>query len=837
MNRSTTHDPESNKMLELAYSKNLNVVARIGNPYYVREHSDEGSNYTSYKELAKAYASLVNSLPLPISNNNKLYIQVGNEFNACNEWKCKGDNINNPSSMSTMDMAKEVGGFYRDVLESLIPLRDKSNGNLLLGHGAIASWTTSPCQCGTGRALGKGQLGLNFLKMMLRFYPNLYINVDFLSSHSYPFSQQPYGTKKAMHGLVYYRNESVTIGRSTIPVHVTETGWRRNNVTFIEQAKWMVSAFKNVWLPDSQILSICPFLLAGKFWDYSSSSSSNNDNVQAPPSSSPPPPFPHSNHGGWTWINSSTLQVFPVFESVKKLRKETTTVKTTKFLDFGSDFIFGQVMDAYQFEGALKSDGRGPASLDVWCDWYINLPEENKTLSTPWKICGDVGAGFYKHFQDDVKLMKSLGQKHLHFQIAWTRIFSNGDTSNINMRGIAFYDKLIDTLLDAGITPYISIEVFDFPQAYVKDFGGWISEKMIEKYRKFARVLFEYFGDRVKSFFSFHEPDTLCGSYGSSQGRFVGPRPSANDSTVLDMGRDQYKCIHNMLLGHAAAYEELIALKKENDITLSLIVGSNYYYANDTTRKEDLDAAERALIWGIAAWFDPLFFGDYPHEMRERVGERLPTFTKEQSEALVRSNPAFLGVNHYTSSIVAAAGDGNCLQYRNSSKSYVWKQNAHYLDQCLYEFKDTARTGYLPNPYLKWLSYFPRGMRDVLNWMGNRYKGAHLLVTESGVGLDGGSNGNATSSGQIDVDINDQTKIDFLRAYWSEAYKAKVEDGVNLRGIFHWSFLDNLEWGSGYSAHFGMVHVNHSDPTLKRTPKKSALWYKDVIEQHGFESV
>ena len=309
VNRSTTHDPESSEMLNLAYSKGLNVVARIGNPYYVREHSDEGSNFTSYKELGKAYALLVDSLPLPRTKNGALYIQVGNEFNACNEWKCEG---NTTTSMSTLEMAKEVGAFYRDVLAALIPIRAKKNGRLLLGHGAIASWTTSPCQCGTGRPLGRGQLGLNFLKMMIGFYPNLYRNVDFLSSHSYPFSQTPYGTPKAMRGLVYYRNESVVVGRPTLPVHITETGWRRGDITLTEQAEWMVKAFQKVWLLDKQLLSVCPFLLAGTFWD----APHNRLAIHSMP--------PHSNHGGWTWVNSSTLDAFPVYESVKKLRERTS---------------------------------------------------------------------------------------------------------------------------------------------------------------------------------------------------------------------------------------------------------------------------------------------------------------------------------------------------------------------------------------------------------------------------------------------------------------------------------------------------------------------------------
>ena len=235
-----------------------------------------------------------------------------------------------------------------------------------------------------------------------------------------------------------------------------------------------------------------------------------------------------------------------------------------------------------------------------------------------------------------------------------------------------------------------------------------------------------------------------------------------------------------------------------------------------------------------------MFTGDYPKEMRERVGSRLPTFTAEQSASLMRAAPHLLGVNHYSSSMVAAVGDGVCMRYRNGSSAFKWRENAHYLDQCLVEFKDPKRTGPLPNPHLKWLSSKPEGMRRVLQWMSRRYahsmarSGSGIVVAESGVGLDGGSNGDPRDSGTLTVDVNDDAKIEYLSAYWSEAHAAMVHDGVDLRGIFHWSFLDNLEWGSGYSAHFGMVHVDHSDPALPRTPKKSAAWHQKVVEQHGF---
>ena len=322
MNKTTTHDPQSNAMLQAAYSRKLNVVARIGNPWAPRDHADDAS-HTSFTHLAMAYGRLVSSLPPPPNGAASLHVQVGNELNACNEWQCSG-----PSSvnMSSAQMAQEVAAFVRDIATSLAPLRNGTGhaawpkGRLKVIHAPISNWDSSPCQCGTEKPLGGGRSGLTFLQAMLDAVPDLYspTAVDWLSSHAYPYSGEPFGTGRATRGLTYYRNETELVGRGgTMPVILTETGWRRHTVARVapaqqrdppkpsptdaaQQANWTVLAYDRIWLDDPQIVAVCPFLLAGKFWEAN----------------------------GWPWLDQD-LTPEPVYKATRALRLRRANAAST----------------------------------------------------------------------------------------------------------------------------------------------------------------------------------------------------------------------------------------------------------------------------------------------------------------------------------------------------------------------------------------------------------------------------------------------------------------------------------------------------------------------------
>jgi len=233
----------------------------------------------------------------------------------------KGDN--SEANMTEQDMASQVAGFYRDVGQALKPIRAQRKGRMQYAHGAIANWNTSPCSCNTGTPLGPGRFGLSFIDLMLQAVPTLYHEVDWLSSHSYPFSQSGWDNPKCKRGLLYYRNESNTIAAAIaaaspagahagahaavlpLPVIITETGWNlKRNHTELNRANWTVLAYKQLWLPDSQVLGVTPFLLSGAFW---------NDK------------------GGWPWMRYTTngtkngtknvLTPTPVFRAVQTLQR------------------------------------------------------------------------------------------------------------------------------------------------------------------------------------------------------------------------------------------------------------------------------------------------------------------------------------------------------------------------------------------------------------------------------------------------------------------------------------------------------------------------------------
>eukprot|EP00941_MAST-03F_sp_MAST-3F-sp1_P000960 g960.t1 len=501
------------------------------------------------------------------------------------------------------------------------------------------------------------------------------------------------------------------------------------------------------------------------------------------------------------------------------------------FLSFPHDFIWGIAQDAYQFEG---SPPIGKSSIDVWCKWNSNNPK-NITHQSRFQVCGDVGAGFYANMKDDISLMAKFGQKHLNFEVSWSRLFPNGQSdkeTKPDSDALQFYTDLVDALLENEITPWISLFVFDNPQIYTHQFGAWVSKKMVPKYGLWADFIFETFGDKVKHFFSFHEPDTLCSVY-ANPWRFVAPRPNINDTSIIDYSSDHYNCLHNMLLGHAYASKTLKELQPQN--TLSIISATNSVIAN-TSSVADKEAQERAYIWQLGAWFDPVVFGDYPKEMRIAAGDRLPKFTPEESK-LLRKSATYLGINTYTTMVVAANGPFPC------QSPSVWKMDGMGHDACFKEIDCTnEKCGNLVDPINSYMNYFrnyPSGVASILKWVGERYgKDQKVILAETGVGLDGGSKANPKSSGNVTVSVNDQKRINYLKQNWAYAHLALAKKWVNLSGLFHWSFLDNIEWYGGYGVHFGLVYVEHDEKLstyMKRTPKQSAYWYKSVIENNGFE--
>ena len=262
----------------------------------MRDASDDAA-HLRYTRLAAAYARVVASLPAP-PDGAPLHVHVGNEFNACNEWRCSDDAPN--ATLSIAARMREVAGFYSDVERAIAPVLLR-RPHLRYAHGPIANWQHAACACPSGDPLGAGAVGLTFLRGMLRAVPDLYRrpSLRWFSSHSYPFSLAPWGSPKSYRGLTYFRNETALVAANStapkLPVIVTETGWRRDAtqtppIGDVDVSNWTARAFDRIWLQDAQVLGVTPFLLEGKFWDKT----------------------------GWPWVTDSVPRL--VFNTTRALR-------------------------------------------------------------------------------------------------------------------------------------------------------------------------------------------------------------------------------------------------------------------------------------------------------------------------------------------------------------------------------------------------------------------------------------------------------------------------------------------------------------------------------------
>ena len=254
--------------LAAAYARDMRVVVRLGWSGNMRDMADAGSNRTRYTAVASALAAVVDGLPLPPPALQPLLVHAGNEVNACNEWRCSSP-VGEVVPITTI--ASEAAGFMQDTGAALSALPATRRGNLSIGHASVANWQNEGCECGTNQPVGAGQAGTNFLTSMLRSRPDLYANVSWLSSHSYPYSNEPLGSDKASRGLTYYRAERSALRRPSLPAVITETGWAlttgSSNVSEQQQGAWLRAAAESFWAADDTVLAVCPFLLAGRFWE------------------------------------------------------------------------------------------------------------------------------------------------------------------------------------------------------------------------------------------------------------------------------------------------------------------------------------------------------------------------------------------------------------------------------------------------------------------------------------------------------------------------------------------------------------------------------------------
>ncbi len=439
---------------------------------------------------------------------------------------------------------------------------------------------------------------------------------------------------------------------------------------------------------------------------------------------------------------------------------------------FPADFLFGAATSAYQIEGSPLADGAGES---IW-HRFAHTSDGMQDGAT-----GDVACDHYRRVLDDVALMRELGLQAYRFSIAWARVLPEGQ-GRVNAAGLDFYARLVDALLAVGIQPCITLYHWDLPAA-LDDRGGWLNPDVAAWFGDYAEVVFRALGDRVPLWATINEPWVVADA-----GYLHGVHAPGHHS--LD---EVPRVSHNLLRAHGSAVQ---AFRSDGRGQIGLVVNLEPKDpASDAT--EDREAVLRADAYMNRQYLDAVFFGRYPEEMRQVFGSAWPQF-QAQDFKLIGTPIDFLGVNYYTRSVVrhdAFAGPVRARAVRQPGSSYT---------------------------ELDW-EVHPEGLTRTLCWVKERYGDLPLYVMENGAAF-------ADPPVATSARVEDPLRVDYFRTHLRAA-RAAMQHGVDLRGYFAWSLLDNLEWACGFSKRFGLVHVNFA--TQERTPKASAHFYREVIRSRG----
>ncbi|KAM3324184.1 beta-glucosidase 40 [Capsicum chacoense] len=482
---------------------------------------------------------------------------------------------------------------------------------------------------------------------------------------------------------------------------------------------------------------------------------------------------------------------------------DTNSAQNISRNNFPKGFVFGTASSAYQFEGAVKEDGRGQTIWDKFSHSFGKVIDFSN---------GDVAVDQYHRYPEDIQLMKDMGMDAYRFSIAWARIFPKG-TGEINQAGVAHYNKLINALLANGIQPYVTLYHWDLPQALQDKYNGWLSPQIIKDFAMYAETCFETFGDRVKNWITINEPHTVA-----IQGFDVGLQAPGRCSILLrafcragNSATEPYIVTHNLLLAHATVfdiYKKKYKPMQHGSIGISL---DTFWYEPLTNSKDDIEATKRAIEFNLDWFLEPVMLGRYPSSMVDRVGSRLPKFSPAES-ALVKGSYDFIGINHYTT-------------------WYASKNKTNIIGVLLNDSVADSGAITLPFKGLKpiadrassiWLYIVPQGIRSLMNYIKQKYGNPLIIITENGM-----DDSNNVFTSRQDT-LKDTKRISYHKDYLTNLLTAIKEDGCNVKGYFVWSLMDNWEWAAGFSSRFGLYYVDYKD-NLRRYPKDSVNWFKNFL--------
>ncbi|KAG5253566.1 beta-glucosidase [Salix suchowensis] len=461
---------------------------------------------------------------------------------------------------------------------------------------------------------------------------------------------------------------------------------------------------------------------------------------------------------------------------------------------FPDGFVFGTSSAAYQYEGETNKHGRGPAIWDTFTEEHIERISDHSN--------GDVAVDFYNRYKEDVQRMKEMGMDAFRFSISWSRVLPHGRLrAGVNEEGIKFYNDLIDDLLQNGLQPYVTLFHWDTPQALEDKYGGFLSPNIINDFRDFVDLCFKNFGDRVKKWITLNEP-WMFSVQGYDWGTMAPGRISVvvNDPhRSLNTGATEvYTVTHHLLLAHAAA------------IGITLV---SHWFEPYSNSEADQTATKRSLDFMLGWFMDPLTNGDYPRNMHDFVGGRLPKFTTEESEML-KGSYDFIGINYYTT--YYAQNIDYYADYK-STVGFMSDARANWTGE-----RNGIPIG--PQTGVKWLYIYPEGICKLLNYTKDHYRSPTIYVTENGVD---DVNSNASSLKEA---LDDPVREKSYKDHLENVLRSIKEHGVDVKGFFAWTLMDNFEWGSGYTVRFGLYYVDYKN-NLKRYPKNSVNWFKQFLRR------
>jgi beta-glucosidase len=455
--------------------------------------------------------------------------------------------------------------------------------------------------------------------------------------------------------------------------------------------------------------------------------------------------------------------------------------------------IFYQESEQFQFNGVNMTKSKFPlnflwgtatASYQIEGAWNADGKGESiwdRFAHTPGKISngdtGDIACDHYHRYLDDIGLMKQLGMKAYRFSVSWPRVLPSGH-GRVNLPGLDFYDRLTDALLAANIEPFITLHHWDYPQA-LYEAGGWTNRSNLGYFADYSAVMAKRLGDRIQRWTTFNEPSVIAWD-GYVSGEHAPGEKNMSKARQI---------IHNLMVAHGLSVQ---AIRGVNPILEVGIVLSQWGIDPASDNPDDIVAADHAWNARETVFLHPIFTGHYHPELIYTLDGALPDI-KPGDMALISQKLDFLGINSYSRSVISAKGG--------------WLEKipgSEYTE-------------------MGWEVCAP-AFRRLLNKINNDYSLPPIYITENG----------AAFKDEVSPDgkIHDKRRLDYLRQHFTQVRLA-MKDGVDIRGYFVWSLLDNFEWGHGFSKRFGVIHVDNK--TLKRTIKDSGEWYSKVISTNTID--